>query len=286
MTPMLLTVQGTGVADPFGPGFAGDVGRGTLTNPWQIVADKLDGIATPPPKWYWQPVGYPAGVFPMTPSVEDGKAEVSRLITLHEQDGICPVGTPLAFSGYSQGAIVTGQFWRDYILNPAGLHHNRLNDVVGIIQFGDPLRCPGIAHGNEVAGFPVPKNLDGEVTGGIAGPGCLTAAQTPAFLLSCALDGDLYGAAPVGSDPWNNEPLVGQVETRIYEFIESGSLMDGIFSIAKGIAQEFEHPLSNTIALVHAIFNGLKFAAAGTAAPHWMYQDFVPPMVDWLQAQV
>jgi hypothetical protein len=36
------------------------------------------------------------------------------------------------------------------------------------------------------------------------------------------------------------------------------------------------------IALVHAIFNGLTFAAAGTSAPHWQYGPFVPAMVDWI----
>lgn len=291
-TPLFISVNGTGVPDPWGPGFSGDIGR-ALNNPWndpvavqfwgEQFADVFD----------WQPIGYPAAVFPMNPSVNAGVLEVSNQVTRHESID-CPPGTTLALSGYSQGAIVTGTFWRDYVLNPNGLHHNRINDIAvggGIVNFGDPLRTPGIAHGNEIAGQPAPAKLDGVVTGGIAGPGDLTAVQTPDFLASCALDGDLYAAAPVGPPsgiaqpggaPWTNEPLVGQVETRIYNFVETGSLLGGILSIAKGISQELEYPLSNTLALCYAIFNGLKFASAGTSAPHWEYGPFVPAMAEWL----
>lgn len=294
--PMLVTVNGTGVPDPFGPGFSGDLGR-ALTNPWNAIAAEFWGSGADLAYGrfiFWQPIGYPAGVFPMTPSVNTGVGEVSRQVTLHEADGSCPPGYPLFLSGYSQGALVTNVFWRDFVLNPNGLHHNRLNDIVdfgGIINFGDPMACPGVYNGNLAAGFAKPKLLDGVIPGGIAGPGCLTPEQTPDCLLSCGLDGDLYGAAPVGpaslpvlstGAPWVKEPLVGQIETRIYGFIESGSILTGLMAVAEGVAQEFEQPLSNTIALVHAIFNGMTFAAAGTNAPHWQYQGFIPPLVGWI----
>lgn len=279
--PVLITGNGTGVPDGFGPGFSADVGRAFEVNPWQGVANLIDGLQPPnPPPVFWQPIGYPAAVFPMNKSVEKGRAEVNRQI------GLRPKGTPIFLSGYSQFAIVTGEVWVKDILDPKGVHHDRLSDVKGIINFGDPLRCPGIAHGNEIAGFAAPTKLDSQTTGGISGPQCLTVDQTPDFLLSCALDGDLYAAAPVGDDPWKNEPLVGQIETRIYGFIESGSILTGFLAVAKGIAQEFGHPLSNTIALVHAIFNGMKFASAGPSAPHWQYEPFVPPMINWILSQI
>lgn len=303
---MLLTVNGTGVADPFGPGFSADVGR-MVSDLWNKIVAQFWG-AYAQSLVYWQPIGYAAAVFPMTPSVNQAVAELSRQVTLHENPDpninlgcYCPVGHPLFLSGYSQGAIAVAVFWRDYVLNPKGLHHNRLDDIVkrgGIIQFGDPMRTPGVAHGNEVAGFAAPTALDGVLTGGIAGPGCLKPEETDLegidepFYLSCALDGDLYGASPVGPKagtvvvstgaPWVNEPLVGQIQTRIYSFIESGSLLTGVMAVAKGIAQEFAQPLTNTIALVQAIFGGLKFAAAGTNAPHWQYQNFVPHMTQWV----
>lgn len=286
MRPLFVSVNGTGVPDPYGPGFSGDIGR-ALTDPWNNVWASFWG-AEFANVFDWQPIGYPAAVIPMGTSVnnaiyrpasgDDGGGIVAEVLAR-------PKGTPLILSGYSQGAIATGQCLRDAFLNPTGPLHARLPDLKGVINFGDPMRCPGLAVGNTVAGMAQPSKLDGQVTGGIAGPGCLTAEQS-GLVVSCALDGDLYAAAPVGANPWTDEPLVGQIETRIYNFIVSGSLGTGIAAIAKGVWQEFEHPWENTIGLVEAIYNGLKFAAAGTNAPHWQYQGFVPAVTQWALEQV
>ncbi|BCO56107.1 hypothetical protein MINTM005_13510 [Mycobacterium intracellulare] len=268
--PVLITVNGTGVPDPFGPGFSGDLGRALGYDAWQALAANVAGVNYSSP-YFWQPIGYPAAVFPMNRSVETGRAEVNRQI------GMRPRGTKIALSGYSQGALVVNEVWAFDVLDPRGVHHDRLDDIVGIVNFGDPMRCPGIANGNKVAGLPMPSKLQGYTTGGIAGPRCLTPDQTPDFLLSCALDGDLYAAAPVGDDPWSNESQVGRVETRVYNFIESGGVCD-FFKIALA--------LGAPIAMVQGIFNGLKFAAAGMNAPHWKYDPFMPAMVDWLLSRV
>jgi len=270
--PLLLTVQGTGVPDPYGPGFAGDLGRALgLVNPWEAIANKLDGIVAPEAAVMWQPVGYPAAVFPMGPSVEAGRAELVRQIQLR------PAGTPLFLSGYSQGAIVTGRTWALDILASNGVLHNRLPDVRGIIQFGDPLRCPGVANGNQIAGLPMPKNLEGQVTGGIAGPADLTPAQTPDFYLSCALDGDLYSACPVGSSPWTAESRVGDVETGIYNIVESPSFGD-VFAVAKDLLMP--------VATVEGAFNALLFFGQGTNAAHWQYGPFIPALCDWILSRI
>lgn len=274
MKPVVITVNGTGVPDPFGPGFAGDVGRAFAWNPWDAIAAELDGTRYDTTAG-WQPIGYPAATFPMWPSINAGRAEVNRQI------GRRPKGTPLFLSGYSQGAIVTGKVWSEDILAPDGVHHDRLPDVRGIINFGDPLRSPGIAHGNTVAGLPQPTKLDGSITGGIAGKHDLKPDQTPDFLLSCALDGDLYAAAPVNSDPWSHEANTGTIETAIYDIVLFRSPMS-LFEIVDIIAALFTNPINEIIAIVQAIINGITFAAAGTHAPHWQYQPFVPHMVDWI----
>lgn len=271
--PLLISVNGTGVPDPFGPGFSADLGR-AVTDPWNNVWAQFWG--GPGNIIDWQPIGYPAAMFPMRPSIDTGRGEVCRQI------GLRPRGTPLIFTGYSQGAIITGEVWQKDILNPAGRFHDRLNDVIGIIQFGDPLRCPGIAHGNEVAGLPLPKMLNGQVTGGIAGKNCLTPAQTPDFLLSCALDGDLYAAAPVGIDPWLHPADVGLLETMVYNLvIELG--INSVAEIAARVADFFKRPVEVVVAAVQAIINGLTFAVQGTDAPHWHYEPFMPAMADWVR---
>jgi hypothetical protein len=287
--PLYVSVNGTGVPDPYGPGFAGDIGR-ALTDPWNDIMSQFWGKQFAN-VFDWQPVGYDAAVMSMDKSARGAVYRKPGTYSPDDTGGIVaqvlarPKGTKHALGGYSQGAIATGICLKECYLDKNGPLHDRLPDLLGSIHFGDPLRTPGLARGNEIAKLPAPKKQDGQTTGGIAGPGCLTAAESE-LVISCALDGDLYASAPVGDDPWHNEPLVGQIETRIYHFIQTGSIVDGFMAVMKGIAQEFGHPLSNTIALFHAISNGVSFAAEGTSAPHWQYAPFVPAMVEWLLSRV
>jgi hypothetical protein len=244
----LFTVNGTGVPDPFGPGFAGDLGR--------ALGETADGM------WVWQPIGYPAATFPMGPSVRAGRAELCAQIDRYPGR--------IALSGYSQGAMVVDVVWRDDILDPAGSLHHRLDDVVAIVNFGDPMRCPGIANGNTFAGQPLPHNLDGFTTGGIAGPGNLTAEQTPEFLLSFANDGDLYASAPTGLDPWQHETDVGHDERIIFDIVQDASAA-AVLAIAAEVGEVLEKPLQQVLPLVQAITNGALFAGQGVQAPHWRY---------------
>jgi hypothetical protein len=244
----LFTVNGTGVPDPFGPGFPADVARAL-----NKVADGM---------WVWQPVGYPAAVFPMGPSVKAGCQELRTQINRY--------AGKIVLSGYSQGALVVDKVWRDDILNPGGVLHHRKDDVVAIINFGDPMRCPGIANGNKFAGQPVPQKLKGYTTGGIAGPGNLTEEQTPDFLLSFANDGDLYASAPTGDDPWHHETEVGHDERIIFDIVQD-TTAESVLAIAEEAAELLAKPLVQVLPLVQAIISGMVFASQGTNAPHWTY---------------
>jgi hypothetical protein len=251
----LFTVNGTGVPDPFGPGFPADMARALLD-----VADEM---------WAWQPIGYPATTFPMGPSVQIGRGELRNQINRYPG--------PIALSGYSQGALVVDIVWRDDIFNPGGALHHRLDDVVAIINFGDPMRCPGIANGNKFAGLPMPMKLDGFATGGIAGPDDLTPEQTPDFLLSFASDGDLYACAPTGEDPWHHETEVGHNERIIYDIVQNATVTT-LAAIALEVSEILGQPMLEIVPLVQAVMNGVLFA--GNAAPHGNYD--IRPAVRYL----
>lgn len=276
MTPVLVTVNGTGDPDPASTaGFSGMLGSMVGgVNPWQLVADKLDGLQPPTPPWQWQPIGYPAAVFPMNPSVQNARAQIVAALggpaSPDYQAKVYPSG-PFALSGYSQGAIVTGQVWSQDILPSTGVLHHRLADCLSVVNFGDPLRAPGVANGNVYQGIPVPGTLDSEITGGISGPLDLTTAQSNVLnsvgkpvVMSFALPGDLYASAPVGPNPQTAEAAAGKVGTSIYSFIENGS-----FFTLVAIAADLFIPLGT----IEEIVNGITFAAAGTSAPHWQYQN-------------
>lgn len=262
MTLSLFTVGGTDEMGPTDPNqFPVQVAERLVASGWQIVADKLDGLATiSPVRWF--PINYPAVLYPMAPSVQSGRENL--IAAIQTAPG------PFVLCGYSQGAIVTDVVWSQDILANAGVLHGRLPDVAAIFNFGDPLRCPGIANGNLLAGIPLPVYLDGVVTGGIAGPADLTPQQTPDFFYSFALDGDLYASAPVGTDPWTAEAPAGFVETSIYNVVQQATVIDVI-----ALAEDLAVP----VGLVEAIINGLTFAAAGANAPHFRYGPYVPTVV-------
>lgn len=253
----LITVNGTGVPDPFGPGFPADLGRAMER--------------TAPGLYYWQPIGYPAAVYPMRPSVQAGAEEIITQLNRHPGRFV--------LCGYSQGALAVNTVWRDEILAPGGRLHHRKDEVLAVITYGDPQRCPGIARGNVYAGQPVPGKLNGHMTGGIAGPDCLTLEQTPHHYLSFANNGDLYASAPVGPDPWRVSTEVGYNQTLVYEAVMEFDGRD-LIRLAAELSSVLTLPAVNALPLIQAIWNGLRFFAQGTRAPHWTYD--IAPAVRYL----
>ncbi|AEK08110.1 lysin B [Mycobacterium phage Yeet] len=259
----IITANGTGVPDGAGPGFGADLAR------------ELERVAEGLFVWKW--INYPAAVFPMRPSINALHLALKEMIR----------ATPgnLVLSAYSQSAVAFAYVWRDDILNPDGELHDRLDDIVAVILYGNPVRAPGIAYGNELGGQSAPGKLNGHVTGGIAGPDCLRPEECVhpvtgrRIVLDFANAGDLYAAAPVGAEPWVKETEVGHNETLIYEAVMDFNGRD-IMAFAKEIAQILTMPLSQVIPLVQAIINGLTFLAQGPRAPHWTYS--IAPAVDYL----
>ena len=155
------------------------------------------------------------------------------------------------------------------------------------------------------------------VTGGIAGPQDLTAAQTPDWLMSCNNDGDLYGSAPVGTNPWTAPTGVGHDETMIFNLVQNasvgnmlalvqealktlgvvvtggfnlanlvnvvGSVLEGVLGSAgiPGIPVTGATTPNHVVALVQAIYNGGMFVVR-QAGPHMDYGKMVPAMTVWV----
>ncbi|UEM46540.1 lysin B [Mycobacterium phage JuicyJay] len=259
----IISANGTGVPDGAGPGFGADLAR------------ELERVAEG--MWIWRWIDYPAAVFPMRPSINVLRENLKAMIR----------ATPgkLVLTAYSQSAVAFAYVWRDDILNPNGELHDRLDDIEAVILYGNPVRAPGIAYGNELGGQPAPGKLNGHVTGGIAGPDCLKPEEClhpvtgKRIVLDFANAGDLYAAAPVGETPWVEETEVGHNETMIYEAVMDFNGKD-ILAFAKEIAQILVLPLTQVVPLVQAIINGLSFLVKGPKAPHWTYD--IRPAVDHL----
>ena len=238
----LITVNGTAVSWEDGP--PADLAR--------AVSDE---------QFQWLPAAYSGATFPMLPSRREGEAEVRRRIATNPG--------PFILSGYSQGALCVDVVARN-LLNPADDLHHRLPDLLGVVTWGDPMRCPGIARGNIIMGEPVPRELDGFVTGGIAGAENLTPEETAALnVISFAHDLDLYTSAPVGLD-MANLPEVGHIENMVYQVIQEITVAD-VWAIIEEVAKVIFMPFVYLVPIVQAIYNAGLFFLQGLNSPHFTY---------------
>ncbi len=169
------------------------------------LANVADGL------WASWTCGYPAATIPMWPSIQKARTITAAQIWADQQAYYKQYGTffPWCLSGYSQGAGATDQIFTEDVLPDHGLLNPVLPFLYRMWNFGDILRTPGISNGNLLAGIAIPGEQNGQVSGGIGGPLDLTVAQSSLLapdgkpiVMSCNNPGDLYGAAPTGSNPW------------------------------------------------------------------------------------
>lgn len=260
----LFTVNGTAAPNPYDPAqYPVQVARALLPSGEKIFADKLDGVATVP-LINWVPIGYSALVYPMGKSVAEG---IALLVAAIKNIG---PGTSKALAGYSQGSIITSTVWRDYILNPSGTLHAYLNDFKGAVNWGNPMRAPGVCNGNTYAHW-APQS-----GGGISGTNDLTAAQTPSWWLDFANPNDLYTDSPVGT-------AAGKDEQLIYDMIVTenfGGTLKGLLALVESVAVQFLSPINEVIGIAIAVFNGLRFLTAGPGSGHYTYD--IGPAISFL----
>jgi hypothetical protein len=231
------------------------------------VCNEQDGL------WLSPGVGYPAKTTPMWPSVQVGRAnlnvQLGNYATSYARQHGSYDGLTIIGSAWSQGAMVWCQTFFLDILPVTGTLHYLLPHVYRLYLFGDIFRCPGIAHGNELAGIPHPPKLDGQITGGIGGPLDYTVAQANMlapdgrFLIySFVNPNDLYADSPCGTDPWHTLPSAGSVEYIFFQLIMQPSL-GNILKLVK--------LLDKPIGDIEALVNTGSFFGAGNNAGHFQY---------------
>ena len=215
--------------------------------------------------WFFQPVSYPAATFPMNPSVQAGRAELKRLI--RERPG------KIALAGYSQGAIVTTLTWLLDIRNPAGELHDRLDDVVASVTWGNPCREQGKANGNKLAGIPIPEGR------GIADT-LLT--DTPDWWLDFAHGGNSKLGRDIYTDTPNDD--TGEMMTSVFRVVQDVSGFIGPNSLLEQFGEMFTNPGVELPAVFRAIYFGGAFVATQPFAtfPHVCYD--IGPAVSYLRS--
>lgn len=218
-------------------------------------------------------VGYPAVTTPMWPSVQQARTNCGILSAATAKKFYLINGSydglVLTYSAWSQGVMGFMQWFILDVLPIGAPFHYLLPYIWRLYLYGDPFRCPNIAHGNDLAGISLPPKLDGQITGGIAGPQDYTAdvanLEAPdgtQLVLSFVNENDLYADAPVGPDPWSSEPSVGRVEYLFFKIIMQPNFSDII---------ELATLLGKPIGDVEALINTGEFFGAGNNAGHYQY---------------
>lgn len=216
-------------------------------------------------------IGYEASTIPMWPSVQQGRSYLVAAIQNYAAGFLANFGfyPPIVLTGYSQGSMVVDQCYVLDFLSPTGVLHYLLPFLYRIYQFGHVFRCPGIAHGNALAGLSESIEQNGVQSGGIGGPNDLTEEQTnylspvgTPMVYSCANQGDIYTCAPVGDNPWTDLAPQGKTGYLFFKIV-----MQPTFSDVVEAAEVLGHP----IASIEEGINAGTFFAEGPGAPHYQY---------------
>lgn len=238
--PVLFTVCGTGV-------------------PWWVGPD-ADTARAVEWKYKWQPIGYPAAVVPMNPSVQDGRAELRRQFDLH-RDRIIKYGA--AMIGYSQGAIVTSETWMQDIAPDNGRLHWARGSILKAVTFGNPMREQGRVWADPGAD-PAPMSSHG-----IADQ---LMVDTPSWWRDYAHKGDLYSDVEGDS---------GENKTAIYKIVMGARILQGPDSLLAQVLELGTGKPAELIGMLRAIMDAGLFFGAQTG-PHINYDP--RPAIDHLAA--
>jgi len=260
--PTFITDDGNGYWCGFASGAAGG------------VTNRADGL------WHTEGIGYPALTTPMWASAMTGRANLSTRVNAFMQSFYLAFGffPPIITISWSQGDIAAMLWWTLDVLPTTGKDNWMLPYVRRMYSYGQPIRCPGVSFGDQIAGLPGPGTQNGQITGGVGGPQDLTPAQANVLdpggsgrpvIHGFNNHGDLYGAAPVGATPWAKMPAVGAVEYSFFKII-----MDPTFGDVLEVGLDLLHPIAD----IEAGWNTMKFFAAGGNAPHFQYG----PAMDWV----
>jgi hypothetical protein len=254
---------------------------------WDTSGAQPAGVAAAlaqarPDLFFWQPVGnYPAATINMGASVKDAVDSLTQLTTGvptgNSTGGPSYPQNSLILLGYSQGAIAVCHFLRDVAWKNPQLAQRIL--AVGV--WGNPCRLAGFASGNQFSGWPMPGNVDGVPSGGIAGPDCMTQADLKPRLVNPVTHffGDWVNTVGQGNDlyadaPWWNgvtQGVAGEYETQIYNLIQSANITN-LFALAMDIFRLVGPTMfGQVLGIAEAILNGGMFAAAGPNAAHYTY---------------
>ena len=198
------------------------------------------------------PTGYDRAALPFdNPS---GVRELARRVGATVQDnGVkFPAGTPWAAGGFSQGAMIWVEFYRQYLLPGKPLHW-RLKDLRCVISAGSPYRQKGVV-ADWITDPPAPDRQ------GIM-PAEDLMTDTPSWWIELARRGDLYTDNESDNDTGLFKTAVANIVTRNKWSGGPAGMLARVIDLLT--------PGDDLIPVAMAVITAIMFAA--NMSPHGVY---------------
>jgi len=243
--PLYFSVEGHMSDMNFGPmAYVGDVLR-------------AEGRALHFPTWYVN------NTIPFKTTT--GVVELARRVGQTVQDnGVkFPPGTPWAMGGFSEGAIVTSRFYREYLMPEKPLNW-RLKDLKGALAAGNAYREKGVC----AEWIPDPPGPDRQ------GLSDVRLVNTPWWWKEIARRGDLY----TDNESTGDRALY---KTMCYKIIAEGSFSGGSAGFLARVIDLLQ-PTDDLIPVALAIFDGMRFLT--NMGPHGVYN--MDPAVQFMRERL
>lgn len=175
-----------------------------------------------------------------------------------------PAGRPWVASGFSEGDIVVSRFLNRHVINPQGMFHHRLDDLVAVLEMGAPYR---------------PKDFLGDAVLQPDSPSTGTGGISPDSLQVEAL-GDRIAYLVRHRDMYTEVPYdkAGEMQRSIYSLVAASDPSALAFELlAVGI-----NPTAEVLNMAKAITRGVLFL--GDMTPHGGYD--LGPATNWVREKI
>lgn len=234
--------------------------EGHMSNPWNGPCAYTASALEQEGRIRWQPVGYNSTATPF--DNKSGINELNRLLNLTTLDnGVpFPAGTPWGMIIFSQGGIVGCETF----LRMRRANHWRLNDLKGVIAFGNPYREKDV-----IADWvPDPPKA------GTQGISDVRMTDTPEYWREHSRHGDLYAENP--------DDEVGLNRSSIYKIVAESSWSGGPAGMLSRITDLLADPTDGVIDIAQAIIGGGMFLL--NMGPHGIYN--LDPCINFMRDRI
>lgn len=203
-----------------------------------------------------QPTGYDNTTIPF-----DNESGVQEVVRFFRDPVLMPKGRKFCISGFSQGQIVTGEFYLRYLFPEGAEFHDRMDDWICSLEMGAPYR----EKDQHAPWIPDPPKAG---TQGISGTR-LYGGNWNDRLQYVVRTGDLYTE--------NTDDHVGQIKTTVYDLVQGDPKGILLELVKAGIT-----PTPEVLSIIQAVMSGGLFLF--NMGPHGTYD--LGPAIDWARGKI